>query len=467
MSSINSIVNSALSALNTYTSAIDVINTNIGNVNTAGYTRQQAVIQERASVGTGNDIVGSGVDVTNVERIYNAFLTTQLNSATQDMGQYAAQQESLDSVEQVFSDSSDSGLSSILATFWNNWQNLVNNPSGSTERSVLVNSADNLAKAFNNMSSQLVGIQTGVDKSVVDNVAQVNQLVQQIAGLNKNIQQAQAAGQNANTYKDKLDLNVSNLSKLININSYTNTNGQVNIQMNSGKPLVEGTSIWLLSTQTSTTTGLKDITWSDGSVTPTVVNGDITGGKLGGYLNVRDTVIPSYQTQINTLAQGIITSVNALQTGGFDINGDTGMAFFTGASAADIAVNPAILNDPGLVAAAKTAAGAPGDGKNATAIANLQNSLTMNGESTTFSDYYSTLVSKVGSDAQTKNASYSSQSATVQACQNQLNSYSGVSVEEEQTKLILYQNAYEAAAKLMTILNNMMQDILTDISSTA
>jgi flagellar hook-associated protein 1 len=466
MSSIYGIVNTALSALNTYTAAIDVVSTNIGNVSTPGYSRQQAIIQANAPINTANGVIGTGVGVTNVERVYNTFLTTQLNSASQDMGKWTAQQESLNSVEQVFNDSSDASLSSTMASFWNNWQSLVNNPSGSTERSVLVNSADNLAQAFNNMSSQLSDIQKGIDKSVVDNVSQVNQLVKKIADLNQNIQQAQAAGQDTNTYKDELDLQVKNLSELININTNTSTNGQINIQLADGKPLVEGASTWLLSTQANALTGLKDITWSDGGATSTVVNGDISSGKLGGYLNVR-AMTTSYQTQLDTLAQGIIAQVNTLQEGGYDINGDAGVAFFTGTGAADIAVNTAIVNDPGLVAAAKTAAGAPGDGSNASAIANLQNTLfTLNGTTATFSDFYSSLTSKVGSDVQTTNSNYSSQSATATACQNQLDSYSGVSVDEEQTKLILYQNAYAAAAKLMTVLDNMMQDLLNMVGTT-
>ncbi len=142
-----------------------------------------------------------------------------------------------------------------------------------------------------------------------------------------------------------------------------------------------------------------------------------------------------------------------------------GTQFFTGNNAANIAVNTDILNDPGLVAAASTAASAPGDGSNALAIANLQNSLTLNGGTTTFSNYYSALTSQVGSDAQATDASYSSQSATVQACQNQVDSYSGVSVDEEETNLILYQNAYAAAAKVMTVLDEMMQDLLNVVSA--
>ncbi len=596
MSSIYGIVNSALSGLNTYTSAIDVISTNIGNVETPGYSRQRAVIQATAPINTANGIIGSGVGVTNVERIYNAFLVTQLRMANEDMGKWSAQQESLNSIEQVFSNSSDSGLSSTMTAFWNNWQNLVNNPSGSTQRSLLINSATNLVKAFHSMSSQLVDIQKGIDKSVVENVAAVNQLIQKIADLNQNIKQSGAAGQNTNSYKDELDLQVANLSDLININTYTNTNGQISIQLASGKPLVEGNSTWLLSTQTNATTGLKDITWPDGSAVPPVVNGDITGGKLGGYLAVRDTMITDYQDQLDTLARSAIDEVNWLHTGGYDVSGDIGGLFFsseatpavattsikpainlnsgaaigdtfsatvntydsnlnaiplkitftktaannwswaaaipgtagstasngtlvftaagqlvagtdpiislvltngattpqavtwdlysgapgptngdltqyaapskTSVNAGNIAVNAAIYNpltgisDTDLIAAAATATGAPGNGSNAAVIAELQNRLNPALGLATFSNYFSALTSKVGSAVQTTNANYSYQSSAIKAWTNQRDSYSGVSMDEEQTKLVLYQNAYTASAKLMTILDEMMKTLL-------
>ena len=459
MSSVYGIFNSALSALYTYTSAIDVISTNIGNVETPGYSRQQAVIQATAPINTINGVIGTGVEVANVQRIYNAFLVTQMRMANQDMGKWSAQQDSLNSIEQVFSNSSDSGLSSTMAAFWNSWQNLVNNPSGSTERFLLTNSADNLAKSFNNMSSQLDSIQKGIDKSVGENVAAVNSLIQRIADVNLDIKMTATAGQNTNSSKDELDLQVAKLAELININAYTNSNGQISIQMSNGKPLLEGTSTWFLSTQTNVTTGLKDITWPDSS-TALVVNDDITGGKLGGYLAVRDTMITEYQDQLDTLAQTIIDEVNTLHENGYDIYGNEGGAFFDGANATDIAVNGDILDDPGLIAAARSTAEAPGNGSNAAAIAELQNNLFMHSGTATFSSYYSALVSKVGATVQTTDAGYSYQSNAMQAWKNQRDSYSGVSMDEEQTKLILYQNAYTASAKLISILDEMMKTLI-------
>ena len=138
----------------------------------------------------------------------------------------------------------------------------------------------------------------------------------------------------------------------------------------------------------------------------------------------------------------------------------------------NIAVNVQIYNpvtgisDPDLVAAAATSASAPGDGRNAAAIAALQNSFVMDGATATFSNYFSALTSKVGSAVKTTDASYSFQSNAIQAWKNQRDSYSGVSVDEEQTKLILYQNAYTASAKLMTVLDEMMKTLLNMAGTT-
>ena len=132
----------------------------------------------------------------------------------------------------------------------------------------------------------------------------------------------------------------------------------------------------------------------------------------------------------------------------------------TSVNASNITVNAAIIADPNVVAAAATAAGAPGNGSNAAAIAELQNLLNPALGTATFSNYFSALTSKVGSAVQTTDANYAYQSKSIQAWTNQRDSYSGVSADEEQTKLILYQNAYTASAKLISVLDEMMKTLL-------
>jgi flagellar hook-associated protein 1 FlgK len=450
MSSISGIMNSALSALTTQQAAINITNSNIANVDTDGYSRRQVTIESTEY---------GGVEVSNAERTYDAFLLKQIVSETQELGKWEAEAKYLKSVEAVFDESEGSGMSEAMSEFWNAWQDLVDDPSGSTERSTLASVADTLAQTFNSISSDLSDIQEGIDDDIVTTVSTINRIVEQIADLNEAIARADAAGQDTSTFQDSLDSLVTQLSSLIDISSYENKNGQICVQTANGKPLVEGTTTWSLSTEINSTTGLQDVTWvdSDGNY---VITDDISGGKLGGCLEIRDERIPVWQDQLDELAVTLMDEVNALQTSGYDINGGAGVAFFTGTGASDMALNTDILDDPGTIAAASSADGAPGEGSNASAIAELQNSLLFDSGTSSFSDFYATLVSEVGTAVQAAQSGYESRRDMLEFCTNQRESVSGVSLDEEMAKLIVYQNAYEAAAKIISVLDELMETIL-------
>lgn len=451
MSSISGIMHSALSALITQQAAINVTNTNIANADTDGYSRQQVVIE--------NTVYGD-VQASEAQRVYNTYLFKQLVSETQELGKWEAEDKYLESVEAVFDESDGSGLSEAMSEFWNAWQALVNDPSDSTERSTLASYAKALTERFNSISFGLSDIQEGIDGDVIETVDTINSIVQQIADLNQKITQAATAGLNTNTYQDSLDSLVTELSSLIDIGTYENGNGQICIQTANGKPLVEGTTTWSLSTEINTITGMRDVTWVDSDGNGYVITDDITGGQLAGCLEVRDVLIPEWQDQLDELAVALMNEVNALQTNGYDINGNSGAAIFTGTGAADIAVTTDILDDPGTIAAASSADGAPGDGSNASAIAELQNSLVFNSGTSTFSDFYAALVSDVGTAVQSAQSNYESQADMVEFCTNQRESVSGVSLDEEMARLVIYQNAYEAAAKVMTVLDELMETVI-------
>jgi flagellar hook-associated protein 1 FlgK len=205
---------------------------------------------------------------------------------------------------------------------------------------------------------------------------------------------------------------------------------------------------------------LQDVTWLDEGGNAYVINDTISSGTLGACLEVRDELIPAYQAQLDTLAVAMMEAVNTLHATGYDLNGDAGLAFFTGTGAADLAVNSEILNDTDLIAASSSADDADGDATIATAIAELQSSLALDSGTSTFSDYYDALVSKVGAAVSTADAREETATDTLTTYQNLRDSVSGVSTDEELTKLILYQSAYEAAAKVMTTLDEMMQTML-------
>jgi flagellar hook-associated protein 1 FlgK len=453
MSTIYGIAYSSYSALNAFTRAVDVTNTNIANSETTGYSRQDAVLQTQAA----------GVEVSRIKRIADAFLTAQVWSAKQDMGKWEAENEALADIEAVFTDSSGSstyGLDSALTDFWDGWQNVVNDPSSSTARSVLASSAETLAETFNSMSSELTGIQSSLKTEISNCVNSVKEILQQIAQLNQEIAQAKSMGQDINNYKDELDSLVTELSSQLDIKTYENAWGQVCVSTSDGRSLVNGTVACSLGTAVNSTSGLYDITLIDGAGDSTVITDYISSGKMGGYLEVFNKVIPDYQDRLDELAASIIEQVNALHSSGYNLEGDAGTALFSGTSAQDIAVNADILEDPGKIAASSTADGGTGDGSNASAIAALANALMLENATSNYSDFFVALVSKIGNAVDSAQSNFEYQADLVQVRENLRESVSGVLIDEELTKLALYQAAYEAAAKVMSAVDEMLATLI-------
>ena len=175
---------------------------------------------------------------------------------------------------------------------------------------------------------------------------------------------------------------------------------------------------------------------------------------------MRDAAIPDYLSRLDALAGGIITEVNNLHTGGFDLDALAGEAFFSGTTAADIGINPNIQADPNRIAAASTAAGVPGDNSNAIAIAGLQHAGIMGGGTATYDDFYSALVTDVGNQVQTAAGYAEHQGVMVTSLENYRDSISGVSLDEEMLNLIKFQHAYDAAAKLISTVDEMIDTVM-------
>ncbi len=463
MSNIYGILQLAGNALMTHQQAINVTGNNIANVNTPGYSRQRLILAASVIPYTALGPIGNGVEAVEVERIYDRFIGVQINNESQSLGRWEAQKQILESIEVVFNESFGTGLSEAMNEFWNAWQDLSMNPSGQTEREVLISISENLATIFNQKYAELESSQQGIDANIKGAVGEVNQLVAQIADLNQKIIDTETNGSTANEYRDQRDLVLKELSELIDINSFEDANGAVKVTLSGGLTLVDGTSHRSLSTQINSSTGLVDVLWvgSDGNTVD--ITNSISGGKLSGWLEVRDVTIPDYISRLNDLASTLMQEVNAVHSSGFGLDGSTGYDFFAGTDASDMQINIDLVNDVNLIAAASDLAGVPGDNGNAIAIVNLQNKLTMNGGTTTFNDYYNTLVSNVGSEVRKVNTNFQNQSEMVAYFENYRESVSGVNLDEEMVNLVKFQSAYDAAAKLITATDEMIQTVLSMI----
>jgi flagellar hook-associated protein 1 FlgK len=467
MTNIPGLLSIGSKALMVQQKGIYVTGNNIANVNTPGYSRQRLNMSSDVPINTGIGPVGSGVTANEVERVYQRFLGVQINNETQSLGQWEAHRDSLERVEMIFNESGGYGLNQVMSEFWNAWQDLTNNPSGSVERTVLLAKSEMLAATFTKNYEDLQKIQRDIDSNIEGAVEEINRLSENMVDLNQKIIQMESGGHTANDYRDQRDLVLKELSERIDIDSFEDATGGVTVSVGSGQVLVEGTHTYKLSTQADAS-GHQDITWLDSSGNTVIITGNISKGKLKGWLDARDLDIDNSLNKLDTLAQDLITEVNTLHATGYGLDGSTGNDFFTGAAtAAGIQVNPLIANDTNLIAAAEgfnlVPGDKPGDNGNAIAIANLQQAPTMNGNTATFGAYYDSMVSEAGLAVQQAISYYDHQSQMVLQVENYRESISGVSIDEETVNLIKYQNAYQAAAKLINTADEMMETVLAMI----
>lgn len=422
--------------------ALDVTSHNIANASTPGYSRQVAVLVaspayampgvSTAPAGAGQ--LGTGVDVASYQRMRDSFLDVQYRAQSMLQGQAQTTEDGLQQVQLAFNEPTDSGISSLLSNYWGAWQNLSNNPEDMGTRQALAQSAASLADGFTSLSSQLTTLQSQTGQNVGDTLTEVNSYGTQIAQLNVAISKEEVNGDTPNDLLDQRDELLDKLSAIGNVSTTAGANGSIEVSFGGASLVTDGTSSTLAE---SDLTGL-------------------TSGNLEGLITLRDTTIPGYQAQLNTIASTLITQTNAQSAAGFDLNGNTGAAFFTGTDASNIAVNPAIITNPSLIAASAT--GAVGDAGNALAIADMQNTNVIG--SSTIDSAYTQLVTQVGSDVQQATNQVDTTTSLVNALQNQRQSVSGVSLDEEMTNLITYQRGYQASARALSAIDDMLDQLI-------
>jgi flagellar hook-associated protein 1 FlgK len=319
---------------------------------------------------------------------------------------------------------------------------LSTDPTSSASRQSVLTAGQNLATAFNNASTTLSTQQSSLNTQVSQDVSQINQLSQQIAALNPQIAQLESTGQDGGTAEDEQNELVLQLSALTNV-SVTQTDSGETITTGSGTALVVGDQSYALQTANGSN-GMTQVLDNNG----TNITKTLTGGDLGGTVQMRDTTIPGLEGQLDTLANQFAKKFNAAQAAGTDQNGNAGQNFFTipstvAGSAASIAMN---ITDPALVAASSD--GSSGGTGNLATFSAVQTTALPSGE--TPGDAYSSLVYQVGSLASNASAESTATTASLLQLNNQLSSVSGVSIDEESSNLITYQQAYEAAARVVT-----------------
>ncbi len=452
MAGLNDILGSARSALIAQQLAMETTSNNVANASTPGYSRQRVDLQESPSIRTNYGLLGTGVLANHIGRVRERFIDQQVWGAGDTSGKASTEQTILSNVEAAVNEPSDAGLSETMSAFFNAFQGLSAQPDESAARDNVVQQGQLLAQSFHNIQANISQLRGDLVNDVKSKLGNINQITSDISDLNVTIANASAEGMDPSALEDQRDLKIDTLSSLVKVNVSDSPDGSVMISIGG---TVVASKAGAVALSASISAGQIQIFAND-SKQPTAV----TSGELGGDLECYNTTLPDYLTKLDATAKALIDQTNTVHAAGYGIDNppSTGINFFTGSSATDINVNSVVVNDTNKIAASGD--GSTGDNKVALAMADLQNKPVLDGGTTSIPQYYNTLVSTIGTAINTAQNTSDNQQLVLTQLQNQRSSVSGVSIDEEMTNLIKFQQAYAAASKIVSVVDQMFQSVI-------
>lgn len=538
--------------------ALSTTGHNIANANTKGYTRQVVnLVASRPMEAVGMmrsnapGQIGTGVEYDSIKRIREGFLDHQFYNESKEYGSWKVRQDTLEKLEAITNEPSDTGIRQVIEKFWNAWQTVSKEPENTTARAALKESAVAMTDSFNHTAQQLTDLKNDLTENVGVKVSEVNSILSQVASLNNEIFRVEGLGNDANDLRDQRDLLVDNLSQIMNIN-VEDSEGGYNIKMGNTE-LVHGISVtnkFADAAQSSSggstgSDGIPTITFEDA-----YKSGDLNSGEVYGMIYSRDNYLTSYRFQLDSMVQTMVggqvtitvpagsvlpkqvpagtivndgtssktydgteqltdserimkkdvqvtlNGLNALHELGYSLDSppQSGIPFFTmksGATtldAASIQVNPDIVANVGKIASSmrvettKDNQGndiisltngnetvVKGNNSVALAIATLRESkfnfdpqstgipILVNGS---FDEFFRAIVGQLGVQTQEAQRQADNQKALVDQVDSRRQSVSGVSNDEEMANMIKYQHAYNAAARVMTTFDEMLDKVI-------
>lgn len=556
-----STLSTAVSGLLTYQRALATTSHNIANVNTPGYSRQIDDIKTLEPELLGTGYIGRGVAVVTTQRVYDQFLIDQVASRTANYNQLEAYQTIANQLDLALGDS-DGGLTVALQAFFNAVQQVASNPTSIPARQVLISEGEALTDRFQSLDSQIQNLRNNVNSQLEVTAANVNTLGELIADINLDIVNATgAAGNNPpNDLLDQRDELVRELAELTSVSTSLNSDNSINVYIGNGQALVLGSTANSFTTVRNAYDPSKlEMAFVSGGTT-VIISDFMTGGKIGGLLDVREELIDKAQLDLGRIAIGVASAFNAQHIAGDDLSGTPGGLFFTAVNSNsptvmqsanndvlsgtlsvtipvpintnvnnlkasdyrldydganfslvrlsdDVTVDsgfgvgglprtiasegielsamtgPVVAGDSFLIRPTRYAAGemgvvitdprtvaaaangtAEGNNANALALAAIQNNRGLGGSTESFGEAYGGIIAHVAIKTQQVSISAKVGQGLLNQAIEARSSVSGVNLDEEAANLIKYQQAYQASAQLIAVLNEVFQTLIRVVS---
>lgn len=491
--------------------AINLINNNISNINTEGYSKQRLETSQQTNLNSdpNNPLEtaqsGLGAQVDNISRNRDVYLDNYFRKENSTLSYNKEMQENSSIIEDTLNELSGSGLSKSINDFYTAAQNLSLNPTDSTTRSNFVQKAMDVSTTFNNLYEQLSDFKNSISGDInnPDTLAsskvnltctEINSKLKEVADLNKVIGLSTAQGNTANGLLDKRDLLLDQLSGYMPISVNIGENNVANIKIDNIEIVKGSEQTATFTTETGITEDkpvLVNLVNSNGDVIAEDISSNLKDGKLKAMLDIvesgTDTFnINSYIDSLNGMAKEFATQVNDIQNQGqytdkstnpstlkpvndfttyFDlfVDSDTsGQADYTNITAGNIQINKDIIKDPFKIATASASAASneTGDGSNALNYGVLRTKVLSNLNNQTTESYLNSMVGLLGIQVANINNNYDSQNTIVNQISSKKESTMGVNLDEELTDLVRYQRSYEASAKVLNAVNEALSTII-------
>jgi flagellar hook-associated protein 1 FlgK len=465
-------LNMASRSLQTQRNATEVAGHNLANVNTPGFSRQRVAIETSITIPSELGPQGTGAEAVAIVQLRDKLLDHHIVDETSVRFAYEGRQRALQFVQAALGQAIDRkatgaegsaaasgvggqhGIAEELSGLFAAFQSLSTNPTSSAERQVLIIKAQNLATQFNQVARRLDDLRGSLNESITSDVDQANLALADIAQLNDQIIRAELGTlAQANDLRDVRQKRIEDLAKLVHIDTVETSNGGVDLSVD-GVQLVSGRNV--LDTLESYDAGGGQF------LVRTVTGGAtlaLTGGSLQGTIDARDNDLVQFRADLDNLASQLISSVNTVHATGYGLGGTTGETFFTGINASDIAFNQNLADDPSRIQASGVA-GAVGDNTVVLQLAQLANTKHAALGNQTFLENYGQTVSRLGGYLNGLSTQLTNQDIVEQMLLRQRDSVSGVSLDEEMTDLVRFQRAFEASARLITTIDEMLVTVV-------
>ena len=531
------------SALNSMQRAIATTGHNIANVNTEGYSRQEVLLGTRTPEKVGQVEIGTGVEVSNIRRAHDQFLMTDVQSRSSSNGYFQLYAKTAQNIDGLLADPS-TGIAPAIDKFFAAMEAVASNPSSAPERQVMLSEAEMLAQRFNYVDARLSEFAEELNTRMANMTDNINALAVDIAQLNESIVALSSGSRGTpNDLLDRRDQAITDLSKLIGVQTTTQEDGSINVLIGKGQRLVIGNNAeQLRMVLPAAQDGPSQLFLSVPSGAESEVTSKLTGGELGGVLDAGAKLINKARREVGLLAVGITETFNRQHSQGSDLSGDQGEAFFLnlgatvtgsrdnsglltvtanitqeqnltgdgysiryedagirltnltsgesqlvdagvlelpgltitipeqidGVSGDIFFVEPTLgaassmglaLKDPSKIAAANFGS-AVGDNRNMLSLIELRDAKTLKAGTQGYTSLYGSTLSSIAVETRSAVSNAETELSLLRSAEDRLEGIRGVNLDEEATNLIRYQQAYQAAAQVITVANEIFDTLL-------